>query len=128
MTENKPNRGKKKNLCQAGTRATLSSYTDMGARKADRIRANKRRAGLKGGPARAASLSPERRREIASKAAQVRNPRILVRIHPSTGLPTCLPLPEDVVPRLHGPLANCAQVTRTWLARERKRIQAILAQ
>lgn len=31
-----------------------------------------RRGGLKGGPARAARLSPERRREIARKAARIR--------------------------------------------------------
>jgi hypothetical protein len=110
--------------CQALNRCILPLYRDMGARKADRLRVNKRKAGLAGAKARAAALSPERRREIASKAA--RAAMVIVRRHPVTHLPTCLLLPEGVTPYFDGPRVNAALVSRTWLARERQRMRAIL--
>lgn len=82
-----------------------------------------------GGLARAAKLSPERRREIATKASRAAHAGlVIVRRHPLTHLPTCLPLPPGVTPHFDGPYQNAVAVTRDWLLAERKRVRAILAQ
>ena len=102
----------------------------MGERKADRIRAIRRRAGMLGGLARAARLSPERRSEIAGNAGRIAraNQLVIVRRHPITHAPTCLPLPAGVTPHLDGPYTNAAAVTRAWIRAERRRMLALIAQ